>query len=338
MKILISLTVVVFLTTCLLYIMHPNRFDPDKHICERTCKDIFDESMTAIVLPKKCFQPLEPYDDYMRDIIWEKCTSYRPKTFCETCLDAWTDECDKECKCNGYADTDRIIRGYPCPDSCKTRIEERCVANFTVSYGKVEESFIPENHSCTTLGKGMMLPIGIDPSNVTFRLINKSITQCEQCYEYEQKCTSARPLTECEKGSSDYIVDYKFPKSGVTYCSIEENPPEGVIKCEPFCREKTECEKGNPDFIEDYECHHIKHSIMTYSYCGFVCRKKTIEDYSCDELKTVIWLDMKYCPDDNKFLENRIYCPGEGPFSPSQSESYSTKTLKRIYLSKGCEI
>lgn len=120
--------------------------------------------------------------------------------------------------------------------------------------------------------------------------------------------------------------------------------------------EKTECEKGNPNYIKIDECIVDKEFYPTNSYAYFLedtplckndntfeeccvktlngeikvreCRKKTIYDYSCKDLKKHIFLEEDYCSSTNKFNINR--CPG-------WNSIIKNIKLKQIYIEKGCE-
>ena len=109
--------------------------------------------------------------------------------------------------------------------------------------------------------------------------------------------------------------------------------------------EANECELENPDYVLDYD-----NCPLTFKFnksetidvtCGKPsCRKKTIYDYSCEELEG----QYMYCPKDNKFdsfcwcLDCDIKVEEARPECFEKEESEICSTLKDIAIEKGCEI
>ena len=69
-----------------------------------------------------------------------------------------------------------------------------------------------------------------------------------------------------------------------------------------------------------------------YVFEGDICRKKTINDYKCEELLEHILLKDVYCTATNEFsLEEQTICA-------LYHEELSTEELKEIAIHKGCYI
>ena len=121
--------------------------------------------------------------------------------------------------------------------------------------------------------------------------------------------------------------------------NVTEEYCDTCYNYEPICREKTECEKRNPDYFleclsrssEHSDCWQFAGRNDVMGECAYIClesicRKKTIYDYSCEELKQHIWIEEPYCASSNGW---GIFCFGS---------SLYVSDIKKIYLEKGCEI
>lgn len=132
--------------------------------------------------------------------------------------------------------------------------------------------------------------------------------------------TSCRKFTECEKGNQNYIEECK------TFIPFADGSP-----CvEKICREKSECEKENPDWIMDkgsvYSEHYEDGALKYLSLVLPFCRKKTIQDYSCKDLKYHLLVDKSLMKSFCKWYE------------PCITKYHNQEDIYQTMIEKGCEI
>jgi len=153
--------------------------------------------------------------------------------------------------------------------------------------------------------------------------------KCDQecvCQEYEgfiidllssmtvtkDDCTKARHKSECEKGNPHYVSDN-------VSCSLYGSKSSETCWNETIeGKEYRLCAGGG--------CYNCSDECIEYKK---ICRKKTIYDYSCAELKKAILLNKDYCPKKDDFgIFIIIYCEGQ----------LGREQIYDIAIEKGCEI
>ena len=312
----------IIAAVCLVIHYFPkDNFDPAKHICMDSCQDLCPEQCK--IYPCKyegheCSKGIidECNKDHLTTWNHATCEKWRPKTFCETCIGSWTDECEQECKCTK--------RDCPEQDSlCLYAMDG--IDYWAEIFNSTQDEYI--KYSSAKMIR-----------NYAFYLAGI------------MECTQAIPKTECEKGNPDFIVDEKieekydaFSFNGTAfYCDDfpyswdnQSLYDENCIRTSKVCREKTPCENDDPDYILDDDCWYMNHGIFISMTCfGKICRPKTINDYTCDELKEHIFLEDRYCRETNEWQ----WCPTSLTFRGETTRTLQTADIKKTYVDKGCKI
>jgi len=138
-------------------------------------------------------------------------------------------------------------------------------------------------------------------------------TQCEIMKSYEiamnpfyETCIKSHLPNECEKGNEDYI---------------EENITYNLLSCE-----KEPC-----IFADGWEApkEHTPNIIIKTN--STICRLKTLEDYSCKELKRelILWTSLPYIKKDPECMESLFF---------RACEKYNKNEIYDIAIERGCDI
>lgn len=130
-------------------------------------------------------------------------------------------------------------------------------------------------------------------------------------YAYtEPSCIKSHLPNECEKGNEDWIIDFSY--------SYIFNGTEFDA-----------CGNYYTIFIGEYNKVLLSENCSKYAIKKEFCRKKTIYDYSCEELKQHIFLEEDFCISKSTWKKNNQL---------SFCSMIPHEKLKYIYLQKGCEI
>lgn len=158
-------------------------------------------------------------------------------------------------------------------------------------------------------------------------------TQKQIC-DFRLHCGSHKDFEICNDSYFNDSLSSCIDEWG-EYDSLEILQPSRIWKECLSAREKTPCEKGEEGWVEEgteIECLNIsQEKCEEWSETKKICRQKTINDYSCEELKKAIILNKKirYCND--KLIWNEI-CIWSGWKIFNQEQIYD------IAIEKGCEI
>lgn len=314
-------------------------FNPDTDVCLDT---------NAIVAQVGCIMhEIQSYTMYnskfefteeMEKIIKKECAelfsceSFRPKDKCELCSDKG--DCSKEveeriCVCDEY---EKIISLYPEFYEYPNKTLERWGLNKTPS----GTPYRIENTNDCIKSHLPPTPIKIDlTKEKCVEWTNESVTYIKNmghidCSKHGLKeylvsnqdmydkycCLKSIPLTECEKGNPDFVLDWKV------YCGgIESDLPDdwqernGTMNLKTPCNMMSYSSQGNDIPVEFKQ----------------ICRKKSILDYSCAGLKKAIILDI---PIYDKSKEECIRLK----FKTCYYKQYNLSYIYDIAISKGCDI
>ena len=266
-------------------------FDPKIHTCDEWCKCLCDCSSVSISYNENTDELfLDNCCSKDSSGAWQQqtCTLWHDTTFCEMCQEIPLEEWEHRL----IYDNQKVVKHYKtCHDNClcdeKTETAYSGYIKFCAQKTCYKKYFL--NINKTDLDKYRKM---LTDNDFTVSINNKT-TSFEINYFISTylKCISVREKTKCEKDNPDYIyID--------TECTFQE------------------CLKFNKT---------ISYEINDKIFFVKICRKKTIDDYSCDELKQHIWFEDTYC---NSKQEWNTKC----------FDKLYVKDIKKIYIEKGCEI
>ena len=175
----VAIAVGIVILIGLLNSIYPEKaYDPSIHkclswtyLCESE-KCLVEDIATGerVVLSNKFwkkshFDSENGYTVYNNAKGYSYCEKYEPKSFCELCIDDWTEECEKECQCTEWDDSGTCPDGYEAYE-----YSEHCGVCVNSSWYNSDKFNRSDIYFC-------------NPS----------------------PCISAREKTECEKGNPDWI-------------------------------------------------------------------------------------------------------------------------------------
>ena len=169
--------------------------------------------------PEKCVceTPFERFCDFYGNDCSDKCTSqFRLKSQAELDIDDCNSNPreDDLCKCEETKDNlDKPTHGYACPNSCEEITIKECKIHGLYYYNQEInfEGRIIYKDLCELNSIPSDLRI-TQAKNITMEIVKLNITNCEQCWKYEQICIKSRPKTECEKGNPEWVEENKIDK------------------------------------------------------------------------------------------------------------------------------
>lgn len=247
-----------------------------------------------------CIEKIISIEDNLAET--EICSVWRDKTFCELCHNQWAENCSEECICIGeIGDGSLKYRGYG----------ESYIIRPT-SYWESDKpqlmifnlSECHRRNGCD-LDTNVMTPCIIDCNILYKNYLIDYVESKVYCHG-----NSTREKTECEKGNGDYFLET------ITECVLYGSTSE------VGCWNGTHHLCGGGCFNCTNEC--IEEVVTPIE-----CRKKTIYDYSCDELKDQIFIGNRYCQASNSWRSGALAGCGKG--------SYGLQGVKQVYVEKGCE-
>ena len=324
-------------------------FNPETNVCLEY-KSVFGGEIKYIDdydigFPEKVIDG----DYYIFDLVHKEtkqeiistCPYYRQKTFCEKCSDNWDyTEIEKYYETGMWSISPTGRRTITCDDKCicdEWEIE-KCITyiNYNITYTNYAPPLKKDNQTS---------PDFLYEYDTCFHNITEIDELTNNIYgfidvnEIEYKtfsmgnCLSAHNPSPCELGDENYILSERLGNSaeckkmsespsyrGRDYCFIEE------------CRLKTPCELGDERYVEDFDCYATEVNGIVFlpneDNCPKkICRLKTLQDYSCQDLLYHILKDDSYCQ-YNEGWSRDTYC----------WTGYWTDTHKvvDIYKEKGC--
>lgn len=283
--------------------------------------------------------------------------NWRPKTFCEKCLDEKNWDLKKEYN-RGYGLQEIQLKS--CNEMCvceeyenktikkinQTIIDECCMKKAIIQ----EDEFVKYsgNSLLCAEGKEKIVIDGIEIGG------ENCVDNSKMIYEkIEQDCIKLREKNECEKNNPDYVLDIKYEEETKIYPNksiiIPINNEEERIRIYDwsFCAEnKTIITKDCVPLYDSHSCNNITGEICDYNTFIIcikrygkiinktkvikekICRKKTIYDYSCERLSYTYYY----------LLYNNVggYCTEVYWFK--EDICYSQEQIYDIAKEKGCKI
>lgn len=217
----VTILILILLIAIAVLLIIKEEFNPDLHDC--------DECWEKEYLYKFDSCPVSLLEE--ENVI---CKKFSKKPFCELCINDWTDECSKQCKCEEFV------------------------------YSKEDNPEWFEN-CCITIRKGMTYKFlcvmseeeegdEITISNEENDLLEKSInlTLCKETPEFingDKICTSTVPKSPCEKNQEGWIFDCPGGRLSCgadmntgekeCVCIVSGNESAGGLGVPSICREKT---------------------------------------------------------------------------------------------------